>query len=256
MDQNGDAFFRWNIYAVNGTFTGSITSSATITWGIIIGSTIKTDTWNSAGHYERVQIWAGINKIQVFDTNNNEILNIGYNVSGFNNIFWTTVGNDGFIWPIIYAKSGRNANVVYLENTNSSASLPVVYAKTSWNNAALELDSTKSTNSTSTLISLHRWNGNAGYFRKNKSSGQAVVYAYANDSSESGFSTNGRMFASWNITTDDKLVSYGGITTTGLCQFYNQEKFYFRFNDVYLKVDAFGTLFWNDGSWEKEVAFV
>lgn len=42
LDHGGNAYFYGNVYAVNGTFTGSITSSATITGGALYGAYIAT----------------------------------------------------------------------------------------------------------------------------------------------------------------------------------------------------------------------
>lgn len=44
VDSSGNAYFQGNIYAVNGTFTGNITSSASITGGSIYGAFIGTAT--------------------------------------------------------------------------------------------------------------------------------------------------------------------------------------------------------------------
>lgn len=264
LDQNGDAYFRGNIYAVNGTFTWSITSSATITWGTIIGSTIKTDTGTSSGHYDRVQIWAGTNKMQVFDSNNTEILNIWYNVSWFNNIFWTTVGNDGFTGPIVFVKSARNANVLYIENNNSWADDPTAYFKTNGTNNAVYIESTSSSNSDPALYVYNNGTGNTAVFRTVRNVTAPAVYAQVNSISNVGLETNGRIFASGNIISNWDLNMWwdlkgsGRIRTYGSADiwFYNTSRMYLRYSNTYFKVETDGTLFWNDWSWEREVAFV
>jgi hypothetical protein len=66
----GDAYFRGDIYAINGTFTGSITSSATITGGTITGGTLKTGT--SYGYIE-MSDQSGLGMLQFRSTFENEI---------------------------------------------------------------------------------------------------------------------------------------------------------------------------------------
>ncbi len=118
------------------SLSGNISSNAIITWWSLVWSIIKTQ---KSG--QRVEITSANNKVQIFNPSGTEISNYGYGAwpTGFNNILWASVPNDGYTWPLIRMDSARDTNTAYFEGT--STNYATIYCKnTSFNRRALEVD--------------------------------------------------------------------------------------------------------------------
>lgn len=142
----GDGYFRWNIYAEWGIFSGNITSSATITWWTITWSTItwwfitwwfiswatiqwwlfKTASW-APWNYKRIELSSVFNELIVYNPNNVWVLKVWYNASIYSNLIYGYIGDDDwFTGPLLWLSSHRKTNIINLFATNELSYAPSI----------------------------------------------------------------------------------------------------------------------------------
>lgn len=230
-----------NINWVNKTISSSNFSSWNTGWIIKndwsaeFSNIVARWTLKTALSWKRVEISSSTNRMTVFSDLWTEIMNIWYNVGTFNNLIWATVWYDWATGPLIWLKSSRAWNTAYFEW--SSSSHPVVFAKTS-SSSYIWFETTWRINSWWNISSW--WNLSASW-----NISWSNLYCWVSWTT-----------SYWEINNWRAYFANGIQTNWWDVRHFWTEKFYFRYNNTYFKVDNYWNLYWNDWNWEKQIAFV